>query len=302
MIEVMKEALLDSFKALPILLLVYLLIEFLEHKNSVKFEHMVSKNKKAEPLVGSFLGVIPQCGFSSIMADLYSRRIITIGTLFAVFIATSDEAFAILITQPNRLQNILILIGVKLICAIAIGYLIDLVFSKKHIEKNEIDHHEHEHHKEEHDCGDCSHNELHHKHELVSDKDSSDGILKEALHHTIEIFVIILISNIILGTLVHLVGMNNIKDFITNHAYLQYILSPLIGLIPSCAGSVILVELYTSSIITFAATLGGLIAGSGVGIIVLYKRNKNIKENVIITISLYLIGLILGLFLTIFNI
>jgi len=302
MIEVMKEALLDSAKALPILLLVYLLIEFLEHKNSVKFEHMVSKKKKAEPLVGSFLGVIPQCGFSSIMADLYSRRIITIGTLFAVFIATSDEAFAILVTQPNRLQNILILIGVKLVSAIIIGYLIDLVFSKKPIIENEIDHHEHEHHKHDHDCGDCSHNELHHKHELVGDKDCSDGILKEALHHTLEIFVIILISNIILGTLVHLVGMNNIKIFIENHSYLQYIISPLVGLIPSCAGSVILVELYTSSIITFAATLGGLIAGSGVGLIVLYKRNKNLKENIIITISLYIIGLLLGILLSLFNI
>ena len=138
MIEVIKESLLDSVKALPILLLVYLLIEFLEHKNSIKFEHMVSKKKKAEPVVGSLLGVIPQCGFSSIMADLYSRKMITIGTLFAVFIATSDEAFALLITQPNSLKNILILIVVKLICAIAMGYLINLLFSKKQLHQNEF--------------------------------------------------------------------------------------------------------------------------------------------------------------------
>ena len=302
MIEVIKEALLDSVKALPILLLVYLLIEFLEHKNSIKFEHMVSNKKKTEPVVGSLLGIIPQCGFSSIMADLYSRKIITIGTLFAVFIATSDEAFALLMTEPNSFKNILILISVKLISAIVIGYLINIIFSKNNMVENEIDHHEHQHDEHEHDCGDCSHNELHHKHELNIDKDCSDGIFKEALHHTLEIFIIILLSNFIIGTAIYLIGMDTIKDFVENHSYLQYILSPLVGLIPSCAGSVLLVELYAASIISFAAAIGGLIAGSGVGIIVLYKRNKNLKENIIITISLYVIGLLIGLLLAIFNI
>lgn len=296
--DVILEALLDSIKAFPILLLVYLLIEFLEHKHSVKFEHAISNKKRTGPILGSLIGIIPQCGFSSIMADLYSRKIITIGTLFAVFMATSDEAFAVLLTQPNKIENILTLIIVKLISAIAVGTIIDLIFYKKPTKHNDIDHHEHH----EHDCDDCSHNELHHEHELEKDKDSSYKILKEAFKHAFHIFTIILVSNFMLGTLIHLIGIDNIKDFVSPNNYIQYITAPLVGLIPSCAGSVVLVELYTSSIISFSTCLGGLITGTGVGLVVLYKRNKNLKENILITVGLYLIGIIFALLLSLFNI
>ena len=297
--DVILEAILDSTKAFPILLLVYLLIEFLEHKHSVKFEHTISSKKKTGPLLGSLIGIIPQCGFSSIMADLYSRKIITIGTLFAVFMATSDEAFAILLTQPNKLENIVTLIAVKLISAIVVGTIIDLIFYRKPKKNNDIDHHEHHH---EHDCDDCTHNKLHHEHELEKDKDSSYEILKEAFKHALHIFIIILISNFALGSLVHLIGIDTIKEFVSSNSYIQYITAPLVGLIPSCAGSVILVELYTSSIISFSTCLGGLITGTGVGLVVLYKRNKNIKENILITLGLYVIGIVFALLLSLFNI
>ena len=298
--EVILEATLDSIKAFPILLLVYLLIEFLEHKHSVKFEHMVSDKKKTGPILGSLIGIIPQCGFSSIMADLYSRKIITIGTLFAVFMATSDEAFAVLLTQPNKVQNILTLVAVKLLSAIVVGTIIDLIFSKKKTNTNEIDHHEHHEHEE--DCDDCDHNELHHEHELEKNKDLSYEILKEAMKHTIHIFVIILVSNLVLGSIIHFIGIDNIKSFITSNNYLQYITAPLVGLIPSCAGSVILVELYSASIISFSTCIGGLLTGTGVGLVVLYKRNKNIKENILITLGLYTIGVVFSLLLSLFNI
>ena len=300
--DVLIETLLDSFKALPILFLVYILIEFLEHKHAIKFEHIISNKKKTEPLIGSLLGVIPQCGFSAIMADLYSRKIITIGTLFAVFIATSDEALAILITKPDSFKNITILLLVKLISAIVWGYVIDLVFRKKDTITNTIEHHHHHHEeKKDNDCGDCDHNKLHHKHELNHGEECADGILLQAIKHTIQIFIIILISNLCIGTIIHFIGEDSIKSFIENNNYLQYLLAPLVGLIPSCASSVILVELYTTSIISFASCLGGLITGAGVGLIVLYKRNKNIRENIIITSSLYGIGLIMCLTLSIFN-
>lgn len=299
MLEIFEEAILDSIKALPILFLVYLLIEFLEHKASIKFEKLISSKRKAEPLLGSIIGVIPQCGFAAIIADLFSRRIVTIGTLFAVFIATSDEAFSILLTHPNSFKNITILLLVKLVVAIICGYLIDLIIKNKRTNQNTIDHHdEHEH---EHACDDCDHNMLHHKHEL-HEGDNSDGIFIEALKHTIQIFIIILISNLILGFIMYLIGEDNIIKFVTNNSYLQYILSPMIGLIPSCAGSVILVELYTTSIISFSSCIGGLITGSGVGLIVLFKRNKNLKENIFITISLYAIGLLVALLLSLFSI
>ena len=296
--EVILESIIDSLKAFPVLLLVYLLIEFLEHKHSVKFEHAISSKKKTGPILGSLIGIIPQCGFSSIMADLYSRKIITIGTLFAVFMATSDEAFAVLLTQPNKLENILTLIVVKLLSAIAVGTIIDLIFYRKPKKANDIDHHEHH----EHDCDDCTHNELHHEHELEKDKDTSYEILIEAFKHALHIFIIILISNFALGTIVHLIGIDNIKDFVSSNSYIQYITAPLVGLIPSCAGSVILVELYSASIISFSTCIGGLLTGTGVGLVVLYKRNKNVKENILITVSLYIIGVTFSLLLSLFNI
>ena len=293
--ETLLEALLDSIKALPILLLVYILIEYLEHKKAIKFEQSISNKNKVEPMIGSLLGVIPQCGFSAIMADLFSRRMITIGTLFAVFIATSDEALAILITHPNSIKNVIILLTVKLITAIFWGYLINLIVRNKIKIENKIDHHEHH----QHECDDCEHNELHHEHELHHDEKGITGLFKEAFKHTFQIFSIILISNIVLGLLMYYIGEDNIKSFLENNKYISLLLVPLVGLIPSCAPSVILVELYTSSIISFATCISGLISGAGVGLIVLYKRNKNLKQNILITVSLYVIGLIMGLLLNI---
>ena len=324
--EAILETFIDSLKALPILLLVYILIEFLEHKGSVKFEKMIASSKKYGPLWGAGLGCVPQCGFSAVMADLFSKKMITIGTLFAVFIATSDEAFAILLSSPDIIWSLLTLIACKLVLAVLIGYLLDLIFRKEsknlnadnlvhnlHFEHEVSHHHDLEHQKDEHcdtcameekSCVSCEHNHLHHHHELEENSSKSKvfwHICLQGLWHALQIFAIILIANIIITVVLQLAGGEEVlaKMLGTNKWYSPLICA-LIGLIPNCAGSCVLADLYINGMLSFASCLGGLCTGAGVGLLVLFKNKKNWKQNLFITLLLYLIGVIVGFIFNLF--
>src|SRR5574344_1443079 len=271
--DAILDALLDSVKMLPILLVVYILIEFMEHKSEIKFEKIVAGTKKFGPLWGAGLGIIPQCGFSAVMADLFSKKMITIGTLFAVFVATSDEAFAILISEPNYIGSVLVLLATKFILAIIIGYALDLIFKKQQLNADTLQHNnhfEHEHsHKhtieqtkeeqktascdacstclvEEKTCDTCEHNMLHHHHEFESEKTEKKGILfwhivLQGLLHTLEIFAYILIANIIIAIVLQLSGGTEfLASLLGKNSWYQPFVAVLIGLIPNCAGSVAL--------------------------------------------------------------
>ena len=167
MIDIIIDTLIDSIKILPFLFISYLLIEFIEHKSSNRIEKVLSNSGKYSKIFGSVLGILPQCGFSAVAANLFSSRVITIGTLVAVFLATSDEAIPILLTYPDRIKDLFIIIGIKLIIAIIFGTIIDLIFKHK-----------------------ISNTEMHeHMHEMCKDCDCEHGILKSSLHHTLNIFV-----------------------------------------------------------------------------------------------------------------
>ena len=331
--EALLEALFDSLKALPILLIVYILIEFMEHKGEVKFEKIVASSKKYGPLWGSGLGVIPQCGFSAVMADLFSRKMITIGTLFSVFVATSDEAFAILFSTPERIGSIAVLIALKLALAIVIGYALDLIFKNQNLKADNLEHskhiehsHSHKHSKEQIEeaqtqkdekvcgtcaveekvCDTCDHDHLHHTHELENETHQTRAkvfwhIVLQGVLHTLEIFAFILIANLLIALLLNVAGGEEALEAVMGtNAWYQPLVCALIGLIPNCAGSVALVELYTSGIITFSSCLGGLCAGAGVGLLVLYKNNRDIKQNLAITFGLYLFGAFVGMLFNLF--
>lgn len=337
MLDAILEALIDSLKALPILLIVYILIEFMEHRGEVKFEKMVASSKKYGPLWGAGLGVIPQCGFSAVMADLFSRKMLTIGTLFSVFIATSDEAFATLLSEPeNMTQNLKslgVLIVFKLVLAVVFGYIIDLIFKNQQLKANTLEHSHHFEHEHSHShtneqikkevegakaeacetcelesktCDTCLHDHLHHSHELEEETKQNKGkifwhIVLQGLKHTAEIFAYILIANVVISLIIHFAGGEEaLKSVISANAWYLPIVCALIGLIPNCAGSVVLVELYTSGIISFSACLGGLCASAGVGLLVLFKNNKNIKQNLFITGGLFLFGAVIGLIFNLF--
>ncbi|MGN1221983.1 MAG: putative manganese transporter [Christensenellales bacterium] len=363
--EAIWESVKESLTTLPILLVVYVLIEFVEHKSEIKFEKTVASSKKYGPLWGAGLGCVPQCGFSALMADLFSKKMITIGTLFAVFVATSDEAIALLLsnTEKNFLPSILLLLATKLVLAIIIGYILDLIFNKQTKKVDTFKHQEHHHslkdeHKEnlqetgqkelannnlqdltkqnasaqtatcvadakvcttnektckneqadeqtdEKNCDDCSHNHLHHKHELEHETKKSKvfwSIFKQGLWHTLEIFVWILITNIMLTVILQLAGgEETLMSVMGTHSWYQPFICTLIGLIPNCAGSVALVSLYMDGIISFASCLGGLCASAGIGLVILFKNNKNIKQNLLIVLGLYLIGVVVGLLFNLF--
>lgn len=328
--EEIFEAIKESLIALPILFVVYVLIELMEHKFEVKFEKVVASSKKYGPLWGSVLGLVPQCGFSAIMADLFSRKMITIGTLFAVFVATSDEAIAIFLSEPEQiaknLPTLLILLASKFILAVIIGYTFDLIVKQRELKKDNLEHNSHYEHEHSHNhnesnlenkdamncevcedekktCDTCAHEHLHHTHEL-EDKNKSKTfwhIVWQGTKHTLEIFAWILIANIVLTVIVQLLGGPEImENIVGKNKWYQPFITALLGLIPNCAGSVAIVKLYMDGYVSFASCLGGLCTGAGVGLIILFKNNKNAKQNLLIMLILFLIGVIVGAVLNLF--
>ncbi len=302
MLDVILDALLDTLKVVPILLFVYLLIAFITHHKEEPFSFITGKKKWFGPLFGSLLGSIPQCGFSAAMADLYTQKKITLGTLFAVFIATSDEAIPLLIANPSAYKEMFILIGFKLLFALFFGYLIDIFFNKKFYEnmkerfehKHEHSHDEHCHH--DHNLENCNHE--HHERHCTHDHCCADNIFMDAIIHTLKISAFILLFNLIFGIIIYFVSMERFLSIININPYLQTLITPIIGLIPNCAGSIFLVEVFLEGGISLASTIGGLSAGSGIGILILFRKSKNIKQNILILISLYVIGVLIGLALT----
>lgn len=277
MIDVIKDTLFDSIKLLPFLFLAYLLMEYLEHKTGNKTKDIVKKSGKLGPLWGGIIGIFPQCGFSAAAANLYAGKIITMGTLIAVFLSTSDEMLPILISEAAPASLIFKILAIKLVVGIIAGFIIDLVINvigkAKKVEPEEA-----VGHMCEHDHCDCEH-----------------GIFKSALKHTINIFIFITIITFAINTLIHFIGEEIIEKAIAGVPVLGILVSSIFGLIPNCAGSVIITELYLSNLISFGSMIAGLLVGSGIGILVLFKSNKNIKENLTITGLLMLVGIIVGL-------
>lgn len=279
MIEIIEETLIDSIKLLPFLFITYLIMEYIEHKTSDKLKNTIKKSGKYGPVIGGLLGTIPQCGFSVAATNLYATRIITLGTLISVYLATSDEMIPILLSEGAPITTILLILGIKLVIAIIAGFIIDFIIRRKNKENDE----------EERIIDLC---ESHCEH----------GIFKSALKHTLNIFVFIIIITFIINILIHFIGEDNIANFVRINPILGPVLAGIIGLIPNCASSVILTQLYVENVIPVATMISGLLAGTGIGLAVLFKMNKGIKENLKITVLMYLIGVISGIILQLIGI
>ena len=261
MLDIIMDSVLDTLKILPYLLITFILLEFIEHKLSHKNKDILSKNKKYGVIVGSILGALPQCGFSSMAASLFSSRVITIGAIVAVFLSTSDEMLPIMISEHTNILLLLKIIGFKVLVGIIIGTLVDLIFKRK----------------EEH-C-ECE----------------KDGIILSSIKHTLKIGLFILIANLLIGFLIEKIGEDKISSILLSKNIFTYFLASLVGLIPNCASSVIMTELYLSKLITVGTLLSGLLTGSGLGILLLFKTNKNIKENMLVLSIIYFTGVIVGI-------
>ena len=262
----------DTLVALPFLFLAYLLMEAAEHYSSDKMERALGRIGKAGPLVGSALGCIPQCGFSASASNLYAAGLISRGTLLAVFLATSDEAIPLLLGASEGRGQILPLLGAKVIIGVIAGFAIDL-WMKKWGKPREL-----------HDlCEDCGCEE------------EGSGILKPALWHTTHILLYIFLLNLGLGLAIHLLGEELLSAILLKGSVLQPFVAALVGLIPNCAVSVLLTQLYLAGTVSFGSLLAGLCSGAGLGLAVLVKMNRSRRENGQIILTLYLLAALCGL-------
>lgn len=269
--EILVDALLDSLKTLPFLFGAYLLIEFLEHRASHKLTGALARLGPLGPVGGAALGCVPQCGFSVAAANFYAGRLISPGTLLAVFLATSDEALPILLSRPQALGILWRLLGVKLIAAAIAGLAVDALGSRFFRQGEPF-------HQLCQDCG-CE----------------GEGMIRPALKHTGQIFLFMLLVNLGLNCAIQLVGEESISRLLLSGSVFQPLLAGLIGFIPNCAASVILMELYLSGSMSFGALVAGLCTGAGIGLAVLFRVNPNARENGCILGLLYAAGVITGM-------
>lgn len=281
MLEIIEETLIDGIKLLPFLFITYIIMEYIEHKTSNKTKDIIKKSGKFGPFIGSVLGAVPQCGFSVVATNFYAARVITLGTLISVYLSTSDEMIPIFISEGASIITLLKILGIKILIGMIAGFVIDFVLRlrKKDSEEERI-------------IDLCEKEHCH----------CEKGILKSALKHTINIFVFILIITFVINIIIHLVGEETIGNFVQSNVILGPVLGGIIGLIPNCASSVILTQLYLQNVIPISTMISGLLVGAGVGLIVLFKMNKGIKQNLKITALLYIIGVLSGVIIQILGI
>lgn len=290
MLDVLLDALKDSFFALIVILLFNILISFIEGKLASK----VIKKNKLSPLFGGLIGLIPQCGFSIVATNLYTNSHITMGTLVAVYVACSDEALPLMLSEPSKIYMVIPLLLIKLIIGFSFGYLLDVIFHKHMcISKIKLKTEENssKENKEEIVKG-CCHHEI--EENNINHSLSLKNHFIHPLIHSLKIIVYVFLVNIFFGTLIYLVGEENFASFLNAQKWITPLYSVIIGLIPNCASSVIITELYLQNSISFGATIAGLICNAGLGFIFLFKDNKDIKNNLLILGSIVGISLLTG--------
>lgn len=276
MIDVLLDTAIDALKTLPFLFVAYLVIEFVEHRAAEKFALWLTKFGKAGSFVGALLGVVPQCGFSVVAANLYANRIITGGTLLAVFLSTSDEAIPVLLSHPESAGRILPLILSKVLLATVAGLVLDYSGVLKTSEADSeavIEEHSH--------CHTEGHN----------------GILKSALHHTLETFLFLVLVMLVLNFVIYFIGEETLGRFLMSGSVFQPLLAGLVGLIPNCAASVVIAELFAQGALSFGSAVAGLSAGSGLGLLVLFRADIDKSECVRIAVLLFSISVLTGMVL-----
>ena len=276
MVDVIFETLIDALKMTPILFLAYLFMEFLELKAGEKLNKTVAKVGYAGPLIGSLLGAVPQCGFSGAVAGFFSARIVTLGTMIAVFMSTSDEMLPILLSSDVELTVILKILACKIVGACLCGFIIDIALRLLKRNKEVSSSHIHDFCEQEH----C---------------DCEENIFLSAIKHTLKVLVLIIIVSFALNTAFEFFGKDLLHDNFVTLPVVSEIIAGVIGLIPNCSVSVLITELFVEGVITEGAMFSGLMTNAGVGLLVLFRLNKNMKENVLITLLLLFSGIVFGM-------
>lgn len=270
MFDIIYDTFKDGLKILPFLWIAFLIIELLEHKFSRKSKKLVEKSGKFGPLLGGILGCFPQCGFSVMATNLYVTRIITLGTLISVYLSTSDEMLPIMLSHGGDVEELLLIIGIKVVIGVISGFLIDLFVRKKDsVSIKEL----------------CVEDECH------CDK----GIFISSLRHTFKSLFFIMIVSFFLNIIMYYGGEDVLASVLGHNSMVAPFIASMIGLVPNCSSSVVITELYLNGVLSISSLIAGLLTGSGVALLVLFKSNKNLKENIRILLLVYLIGVLSGL-------
>lgn len=265
-----------SVSTIPFLFLAYFVIEYIEKRSSDKMERAMAHLGRFGPFGGAVLGCVPQCGFSASAANFYSNRVVTLGTLIAVFISTSDEAIPILLSNPEQGVTILKLLGAKVVVGALAGFVVDLIFKASSV----------------------THDELHHKHgHCCKDEEGVGSMFVAAAKHTLGTYAFIFVVSFVLCAAVETLGQEKVEVLFMTDTVFQPFIAALIGFIPNCASSVLLTQLYIEGTLSFGSVVAGLCTGAGVGLAVLFKENRPVKDNFKIMAILYAVSVIAGLLL-----
>ena len=307
--HVLEHSIEDTLYLIPFLFVTYLAMEWLEHKAGDKAEEAVRRAGAAGPVVGALVGIVPQCGFSAAAATLWAGRVITLGTLFAVFLSTSDEMLPIFLAEQVAPMTILKIMGVKLMIGMVMGFVVDAAVRLARRDREKLRIHElceRDHCHCNDDCEACEqqpelaydfeHDEEHeHHHE-------GGSILRSALKHTVQVTVFIFIITLVLDGALELVGEDALAAFLGSNPVLSVLGSALVGLIPNCAASVVIAPLYVEGALGAGAMMAGLLVSAGVGLLVLFRTNRGLRQNLIVLAGLWATGAFWGLIISAFGI
>lgn len=271
LIDVIIDTISDVLKIIPFLFLIYLFLEFMEHEVGHKMEHVLEKHRRLNPLLGTLFGMLPTCGFPSAASSLYASGVISTGTLIAVYLASSDEMLSIMLSAQAPMSKVLPILAVKLIVGLIAGYTITAGSQNRNIDVDSLCRREHD--------------------------DHSHGIFASALLHTAKITVWLVLITFLFNFAVQLIGVNTLTSFIASHPNQSVLASTLVGMIPSCASSVLLSTMYLDGVIPFASVCAGLLVNAGTGMLVLWRVNPDWKDNLRIFALTWLCGFIAGMFL-----
>ena len=273
-LDVLLDTTLDVLKILPFLFITYIFLEWIESRTDDKFEATLQKQDKLSVLYGSILGLFPSCGFSSAASSLYATGVISAGVLAAVFLSTSDEMLAIMISSGANISIYAPILLVKFIVGVIAGYILHFLWKRKDISIDEFCEREHD--------------------------DHEHGILHSAILHTIQVIIWLFVITLVLNMIIEFIGLEKIQALIASSPNSSLFLTTLIGMIPSCGSSIVLSTMYLESVISFPAVCAGLLANAGTGVIVLFRVNPKWKENGFILLYVFISALIAGFILQLF--
>ena len=272
--EIFLHGLLDTLKIIPFLFLTYLLMEFIEHRAGDRAERFMRRAGVFAPAIGGALGAVPQCGFSAAAANLYAGRIISVGTVIAVFLSTSDEMLPILLSGSVPVTTVILVVAYKALVGVAVGLGVDFILRLRCREPEKINI------------------------DAICDEDNCHcerGIWYSAFHHTATVSLFVLIITLVINAMIFFIGEEKLGVIMYNKPFVSHLISAIFGLIPNCAASVALASLCTEGLITAGTMMSGLFSGAGVGLLVLFRINKRLKENLMIVAVIVAVGVIFGM-------